>query len=43
MPFGMSWGHYLTFTSAALGSMFLGASVVHHYYKPNLVRRICVS
>ena len=42
MPFGMSWSRYLIFTSAALGSMFLGASVVHHFYKPNLVLQLSV-
>ena len=37
MPAGMTWMRYLTFAASALASMFLGASVVHSYYKPNLV------
>lgn len=37
MPAGLSWARYLTFTVSALASMSLGASIVHNYYKPNLV------
>ena len=34
MPAGASWGEYLRFMAAGLGSMFLGAQAVHLYYKP---------
>ena len=37
MPAGMTWARYLTFAASALGSMMLGASVVHNYYKPKMV------
>lgn len=34
LPPGVSLGRYLSFASAALISMFLGAQLVHNYYKP---------
>ena len=34
MPAGVSWGEYLRFMTAALGSMFLGSQAVHLLYKP---------
>lgn len=34
MPAGVSWGRYLSFTGAAMVSMFLGSQVVHTYYRP---------
>lgn len=34
MPAGVSWGEYLRFCTAASITMFLGAQVVHTYYKP---------
>lgn len=34
MPVGVTWGKYLTFSVAALLSMFAGSEVVHRYYKP---------
>lgn len=37
MPAGISWSRYLTFLTASMLSMFAGASVVHNYFKPNLV------
>ena len=37
MPYQMSWGYFLSFAGSALVSVFLGASVVHNYYKPSVV------
>lgn len=34
MPYGVSWGKYLTFMSCAMLSMFAGSQVVHKYYRP---------
>ena len=34
MPAGVTWGEYLRFMAAALGSMFLGSQAVHLVYKP---------
>ena len=34
MPAGASWRRYLTFTAAAMFTMFLGAQSVHLVYKP---------
>lgn len=34
MPAGVTWGQYLTFSSAAMLSMLAGSQVVHQYYKP---------
>ena len=34
MPAGASWRRYLTFTAAAMFTMFLGAQSVHLIYKP---------
>ena len=34
MPAGVSWGEYLRFAAAALGSMFLGSQAVHLVYRP---------
>lgn len=34
MPAGVSWPRYLSFLTASLFSMFLGAQVVHVYYRP---------
>eukprot|EP00795_Rhopilema_esculentum_P002297 gene2297-17914_t len=36
MPGGTSWRKYIMFMAISVGAMFSGASVVHHYYKPNL-------
>lgn len=40
MPAGMSWGRYMTFAASAIASMLLGASLVHSYYKPDLVSSV---
>lgn len=34
MPVGVSWVRYMTFTTAAMLSMFAGSQVVHRYYNP---------
>lgn len=34
MPAGVSWGRYLSFTAAAMVSMFAGSHVVHTFYRP---------
>jgi len=34
MPAGSTWGQYLGFMTAAIGSMFLGSQAVHLYYRP---------
>lgn len=34
MPAGVSWPQYLKFLTASLLSMFIGAQVVHVYYRP---------
>lgn len=34
MPAGVSMPRYLAFFAASMLSMFAGAQVVHHYYKP---------
>lgn len=34
MPAGVTWPCYLRFFSAAMLSMFAGAQVVHHFYRP---------
>ena len=34
MPAGVSWGEYLRFMAAALGTMFLGSQAVHLVYRP---------
>lgn len=34
MPAGVSWGKYLTFSTAALFTMFAGAQTVHVFYRP---------
>jgi len=34
MPAGVSWKRYLTFGTAAMFSMFLGAQTVHYVYRP---------
>ena len=31
------------FITSSIGAMFAGASVVHHYYKPNLVSAVPLS
>jgi hypothetical protein len=37
MPAGMPWGSYLKVFTASMISMLAGATMVHNYYKPNLV------
>ena len=34
MPAGTTWPRYLTFSAAAMFSMFLGSQTVHIIYKP---------
>lgn len=34
MPAGVTWGQYLSFSAAAMVSMFAGSQIVHHHYKP---------
>ena len=34
MPAGVSWKRYITFTVAAMFSMFLGSQSVHLVYRP---------
>ena len=34
MPAGVPWRTYITFSIAAMFSMFLGAQTVHHFYRP---------
>ena len=34
MPAGVSWKRYITFTIAAMFSMFLGSQSVHLVYRP---------
>lgn len=34
MPAGVTWGQYLSFSAAAMLSMFAGSQIVHQYYKP---------
>ncbi|OWR41708.1 hypothetical protein KGM_205061 [Danaus plexippus plexippus] len=34
MPAGVTWGQYLSFSTAALLSMLAGSQVVHLHYKP---------
>lgn len=33
---GGGWASYLIIVGAGMSSMFLGASMVHHFYKPDL-------
>jgi hypothetical protein len=37
MPGGLSWQQYIVFSISAITTMFIGASIVHNIYKPNLV------
>uniref|UniRef100_A0A8C7IJU4 Uncharacterized protein n=1 Tax=Oncorhynchus kisutch TaxID=8019 RepID=A0A8C7IJU4_ONCKI len=37
MPAGVSWPRYLRMFGASVLSMFVGAEVVHQYYRPDLV------
>ncbi|XP_064786488.1 ubiquinol-cytochrome-c reductase complex assembly factor 6 [Oncorhynchus masou masou] len=36
MPAGVSWPRYLRMFGASVLSMFVGAEVVHQYYRPDL-------
>jgi hypothetical protein len=36
MPGGLSWQQYIVFSISAITTMFIGASIVHNTYKPNL-------
>ncbi|RDD43154.1 Uncharacterized protein C12orf73-like protein [Trichoplax sp. H2] len=37
MPANVTWSRYILTITASVVSMLAGASVVHNYYKPNLV------
>ncbi|XP_048356308.1 protein BRAWNIN [Sphaerodactylus townsendi] len=36
MPAGVSWPRYLKMLTASMLAMFVGAEVVHRYYRPDL-------